>query len=81
MPLHTPDTILICSNSRCDFEAQPWEVSEDVCPRCGADLDEVESRPQRRTRTPHLQRRPSDERQKPTRPTKRRRQPRANRDF
>ncbi len=52
MPSHTPNVILICSNSQCDFQSEPWTVSEEVCPQCGADLDEVESRPQRLTRTP-----------------------------
>ena len=81
MPSHAPDTILICSNAQCGFEAQPWAVSDDVCPRCGADLDEVESRPQRRVRAPLPQRRPIEERQRPTRPAKGRRPQREKRDF
>ena len=81
MPSHTPDTILICSNSQCKFQSEPWTVSGDVCPQCGADLDEVELRPQRMTRVPRPQRRlADDERQRPPRAAKGRRRPREHHD-
>jgi hypothetical protein len=81
MPSYTPDTLLICANARCDFTCEPWAVSEDVCPQCGADLDEVASRPPRAPRTPRPQRRPVDERERPPRAAQGRRRPRERRDF
>lgn len=80
MPSHTPDTILICSNPECDFQSEPWEVSDEICPQCGADLDEVESRPQREQRMPRPLRRPADERPRPSRAVKSRRRPRERPD-
>lgn len=81
MPSHTPDMMLICSNPQCDFQSEPWATSAEVCPQCGADLDEVESRPQRVTKTPRPPRRLGDNRQKPARPAKGRRRPRERDDF
>ncbi len=80
MPSHTPDMILICSNPQCDFQSEPWTVSAEVCPQCGTDLDEVESRPQRVTRTLRPPRRPVDHRQRSPRAAKSRRRPREHHD-
>ena len=57
MPSHIPDTMLVCLNSQCDFQSESWKVSEEVCPTCGADLEEVGPRPQRMPRVARPQRR------------------------